>query len=362
MKIKSIETFTRNNIGVVRVTTEDGHVGYGQMAPYHADISTIVLHQQISPSALRLDFEDPLELVETLIELEHKFQGSYVCRAVGGLDTALWDLMGKRTGKSVSELCGTPKRELEVYGSSMRRDILPREEAERLYRLSQESGFRAFKIRIGKKFGHDEDMWPGRTDEIVPTVRRAIGDGIRLFVDANSGYSPKKAIEVGKMLEQYGVQHFEEPCPFQEIEWTKQVTDALNLSVAGGEQDHCTAQWRRMIAMRAVDIVQPDVCYVGGFSRARRVARMAEEAGLVCMPHAANLSMVAVFTAHLVAVIPNAGEFMEWCIEPLPWTKEFFKEPLQIRDGKFKLPEGPGWGVEISQDWLSNAAYRISQL
>jgi L-alanine-DL-glutamate epimerase-like enolase superfamily enzyme len=364
MKIQSIETFTTKNISMVRVRTDEGTEGYGQIAPYHANISALVLHQQIAPHALGMDISgiadiDPL--IDRCIEREHKFPGSHICRAAGGLDTALWDLFGKIEGKSVCELLGGKPRAVQVYGSSMRRDITPKEEAERLVRLQDKYGFRAFKIRIANNFGKDMDKWPGRTEEIVPTVRRAIGDDTVLLCDANSGYTPKRAIEVGRMLEQYNVGHFEEPCPYPELEWTAEVTAALDVPVSGGEQDTDLSHWRRMIQMRAVDIVQPDICYVGGIARALRVADMAREQGLPCTPHAANLSMVTLFTLHFLGAIENAGPYLEFSIENDVWAQNLYAPALEVKDGKVAIPDAPGWGVTISKEWLNQAEYRISE-
>lgn len=360
MKIKSLETFSTQQVCIVRVRTDDGAEGYGQTAPSNADITATVLHRQIAPHALGADAMDLEGLAERCIEENYKFPWSYVCRALAGVDTALWDLRGKVEGKSVCELLGGTPRPIPAYGSSMRRDITPRDEAERLMRLMESHGYRAFKIRIGKRTGHDEDQWPGRTEELVPTVRRAIGDETALFVDANSCYTPKRAIEVGKLLADNGVSHFEEPCPYWELEWTAEVARTLDVPVAGGEQDNCLAQWRRMIAMRAVDIVQPDVCYVGGLTRALRVAKMAAEAGLPCVPHSANRSMVTVFTLHMLAAIPNAGPFLEFSIEPTAWTNELFSPPLEAQDGNVPIPEGPGWGVTVNPQWLSRAKLQVS--
>ncbi|MDF2961308.1 MAG: mandelate racemase/muconate lactonizing enzyme family protein [Paenibacillus sp.] len=362
MKIKSIETFTTKQLSVVRVTAEDGMQGYGQIAPYHANISALVLHQQLAAHALGADANEIEALSAACIREEHKFPGSYICRALGGLDTALWDLKGKRLGKSVCELLGGQPRKVEVYGSSMKRNISPQEEAERIKRLKETRGFRAFKIRIGNNFGNDTDVYPGRTEEVVRAVRAAIGDDTLLYVDANSGYTPNKAIETGHMLAQYGVCHFEEPCPYMELEWTKWVADALDIPVTGGEQDTDLAQFRRMIEMRAVDIVQPDICYAGGLSRAIEVAKMADAVGMTCTPHAANLSMLTVFTLHMVAAIPNAGTYMEYTIEEDAWTGGLFTQPLEVHDGKVQVPEGPGWGITVSPDWLAKAEYRISEL
>ena len=361
MKVQSITTFTDRRVGVVRVRTDDGAEGFGQVAPSNADITATVLHRQIAPFVLGADADEIDRIVDRCIEDNYKFPWSYVCRALAGVETALWDLRGKLAGKGVCELLGGRPRPIPAYGSSMRRDITPDEEAERLVGLADTRGFRAFKIRIGKRCGHDEDYWPGRTKALVPAVRKAIGGDVRLLVDANSCYTPAGAIEVGRMLQDSGVCHFEEPCPYWELEWTAEVARALDVPVAGGEQDNDLAQWRRMVAMRAVDIVQPDVCYVGGLSRAMRVAAMADQAGLPCVPHSANRSMVTVFTLHMLAAIPNAGDHLEFSIEPTPWVEGLFEPKLEAQDGCVAVPEGPGWGVTVNPTWLSAAEQRTSE-
>lgn len=360
-KIVSVETYSTEFISIVRVTADDGLQGFGQVAPYNADITSAILHRQMAPVALGADADDIDAIVDRCWTGAHKFPGSYTCRAIAGVDTALWDLKGRREGRSVASLLGATKTRQAVYGSSMRRDITPEAEAERLARLQGEQGFAAFKIRIGDNFGNDVDRWPGRTEAIVPAVRRAIGDGCELLCDANSGYGPARAIEVGRMLEQHHVGHFEEPCPYPELEWTAEVAAALDIPVSQGEQEVDLAQFRRMIRMGAADIVQPDICYVGGICRALRVARMAEDAGLPCTPHAANRSLVSVFTVHLQAALPNAGHFMELSIEAAPWLDGLFEtDPFRVVDGAIAVPDGPGWGVEISRAWLARANRTVS--
>lgn len=363
-RIVSIESFSNQSVGLVRVSTADGATGWGQMAPYHADITARVLHRQVAPHALGEEADSLEDLVAWIPEREHKFPGSYLYRALAGLDTAVWDLRGKRLGRSVCELIGGTPRPLPVYASSMRRDIQPAEEAERFGRLRDEHGYTAFKFRIGKECCHDEDEWPGRTEAIVSAVRRALGDDAVLMVDANSGYTPRKAIEVGRMLEGLGVSHFEEPCPYWELEWTRGVTGALDVDVAGGEQDCILPTWQRMIEMRAVDVIQPDVCYVGGMTRALQVAEMARKAGIPCTPHAANLTLVTVFALHLAAAIGNAGPYVEFSIEPpeyYPWQDGLFAPALVARGGEVPIPAGPGWGVEIDPAWLARAERAVSR-
>ena len=362
MNIQSIETFTvGQQISIVRVRTDDGE-GFGQISPFNADISATVLHRQIAPFALGQDASDLDALADGILDHTYKFPGSYVCRALTGLDTALWDLRGKQAGKSVCELLGGTPRPFPVYGSSMRRDITPEDEANRLVQLRDSHGYRAFKIRVGKKTGHDEDQWPGRTEALIPTVRQAVGDNMTLLADGNSCYTPKRAIEVGHLIQEHNFGHFEEPCPYWELAWTAEVAAALDIPVAGGEQDYDLQQWRRIIDMHAVDIAQPDICYVGGLTRALRVAKMAEEAGLPCVPHSANLSMVTVFTLHMMGAIPNAGPHVEFSIEPNAWVADLYTPDLEVIDGKVMIPDAPGWGVTINPEWLAKADYQISQL
>ena len=365
MKVQRIETFCNAFVGFVRITSDDGAQGWGQVSTYHADISALVLHRQVAPWVLGQDALDIDALVDRVCEREHKFPGSHLYRAIGGIDTALWDLRGKLEGKPVCELIGGQPGPLRAYASSMKRDITPEQEAARFADLRERFGFDAFKFRVGAEYGHDADEWPGRTEAIVSAVRRALGADVALLVDANSCYSPQRAIEVGQLLQAHGISHFEEPCPYWELEQTRQVREALAIDVTGGEQDNYLPLWRHMIEMKAVDIVQPDICYLGGLARTLRVVRMAHSAGLPCTPHSANLSMVTLFTMHLLAAIPNAGKYLELSIEGpdyYPWQEGLFVEsPYTVRNGKVTVPSAPGWGVEVHPDWLARSQHQQSE-
>jgi L-alanine-DL-glutamate epimerase-like enolase superfamily enzyme len=361
LKLASLETFTQGSVSVVRVQADDGSEGWGQISTYDADISATVLHRKVAGRFLGRDPADLSDIVDRCIEANYKYPWSYVCRALTGAETAVWDLLGKRANQPVCELIGGAARPIPAYGSSMSRTITPEDEAKRLVQLRDQRGFRAFKVRVGKVNGRDEDQWPGRTEALLPAVREAVGKDVSLKADGNSCYTPPKAIEVGRLMEESGYDHFEEPCPYWELEWTAEVAAALDLPVAGGEQDNDLAQWRRMIAMGAVDIVQPDICYMGGLLRTLRVARMAGKAGLPCVPHSANLAMVTVFTLHMLAAIPNAGPFLEYSIEDAPWTGGLYEPALEVVDGNVPIPAGPGWGVRVSPTWLEKAETQRSE-
>lgn len=365
MKLRSIETFATPHVGFVRVTDESGATGWGQVSPYNSDITALVLHRQVAPWTLGVGIDDLDDHLDLITEREHKFPGSYLRRAMGGLDTAVWDLRGKLAGKPVTELLGGSPGPLRAYASSMKRDITPEAEAERFRRLRDEQGFDAFKFRVGAEVGRNRDEWPGRSEAIIPAVRRALGPDVALLADANSCFTPARAIEVGRLMEAHGMVHYEEPCPYWELDQTREVAEALDIPVAGGEQDCDLTIWRRMIDMRAIDIVQPDVLYVGGISRTLQVARMAAAAGLPVTPHSANLSLVTLFTMHVLRAIPNAGDYLEFSIEAedyYPWQYGLYRDdPYRVTDGRVTVTDAPGWGVEIDPEWLARSSYQISE-
>ena len=365
-KITKIESFCNEYIGFVRLTNEDGAQGWGQVSTYNSDITCQILHRQVAPWTLGQKTEDLDDLLDLVTEREHKFPGSYLRRAMGGFDTAIWDMKGKVTGQPVVKLLGGNPGSLRAYASSMKRDITPKDEAYRLCKLRDKVGFDAFKVRAGAEVGRNKDEWPGRTEEIIPTIRRELGDRVDLLIDANSCYTVDRAIEIGKLLQDNGFSHFEEPCPYWELEQTKAVTDALEIDVTGGEQDCDLPTWRRMIEMGAVNIAQPDILYLGGINRTLRVVDLAKSAGIPITPHCANLSLVTLFTMHLLKAIPNAGKYLEFSIEGAdyyPWQQDLFLEdPYSVDDGKVTISDKPGWGIEIRSDWLEKSTYQCSKL
>lgn len=361
MTIKAIETLVKGRLCVVRVHCDDGIIGLGQTAPSNPDITSLVLHRHIAPHFLGGNADDIEALVDCSLCANYKFHGSYLCRAAAGVETALWDIHAARRGKLVAEILGARSLVLPVYGSSMRRDISPEDEIARLERLHDSYGFEAFKVKIGARMGRNGDASPGRTERLVKLACQRLAGRVYLKADANGAYEAPRAIEIGRMLQDHGFDHFEEPCPFDEIEQTAEVAASLSIAIAGGEQDHDPAQWRRMLRLGAVDIVQPDVCYAGGLARSLRVARLAAEADRLAVPHSANHSLVLLFALHAFAAMPNAAPFAEYSIED-NWAADLYHPALKVVDGKVELPRGVGWGVQINEPWAADAQRTVSRV
>jgi L-alanine-DL-glutamate epimerase-like enolase superfamily enzyme len=120
-------------------------------------------------------------------------------------------------------------------------------------------------------------------------------------------------------------------------------------------------QWRAYCKPAAVDIVQPDICYIGGFSRALAVAHMSHSNGLLCTPHCANRSMLPVFSSHFLCIIKNGFPFLEYSIEKEPWAKDLLVDAPVVQDGKLRPSEKAGWGVAVNPEWLKKAEYRVTK-
>lgn len=363
MRITRIETAVSpdNMVVVVRVGTDTGLEGLGQTAPRHADITAGVLHSLVASFFLGQNPWDHQQLVDRCLRTQYKFNGSFLYRAICGVETAIWDLLGKATGQPVHALLGGMARPtVPMYASSMSRETGPDEEAARLAEIVRRDGFRGVKIKVGGRMGRDTDASPARTERLIVAMREAVGPDIAINADANGAYTAHRAIAVGRLLEAQGYHHFEEPCPFLEWENTAAVADALDIPVAAGEQDNDLHDFARMIERRTMDIVQLDVGYIGGIGRAARVASMAEAAGRPCTPHCANHSLLQVFTLHLAAAMPACHDFQEWRADPdAPW-EEFYMPRLRVIDGEVAVPTQPGWGVELVPGFLDRATLRLA--
>jgi L-alanine-DL-glutamate epimerase-like enolase superfamily enzyme len=286
----------------------------------------------------------------------YKYHGTPFWNCVAYVEAAIWDLLGRAVGKSVGELIGGAWRNrIPIYLSCMRRDNTAREEVALLKARLEATGARAVKFKIGGRMRDNEDSLPGRTDALLPLARKELGDDVALYVDANGSYDHAKAIEIGRQLEDLNYAWFEEPCPCEQWEETRAVAHALDIDVAGGEQECNMAVFRGLIRDRAVDVVQPDLMYNGGLIRALRVARMAAEAGMKVAPHSPKHNPELATALHFAAHVRNAGPFMEFPVNEVQHASWYGPRFVVEPGGFVSVPTGPGLGVEYDADIWTRA-------
>jgi L-alanine-DL-glutamate epimerase-like enolase superfamily enzyme len=342
---------------LVRVRTTGGDEGLAVPNAMHLIHTYPIFVNRVAPFFVG---KDARQLEPLLWELyrhqdNYKYQGLALWVCVAAAEFAILDLLGKLAGKSIGELLGgVRRREIAVYRASGNRGNTPEAEVEYLQKLVDQTGARALKFRVGGRMSKNADSLPGRTERLIPLVREAFGPEMTIYADSNSSYDVPQAIAVGRRMEAHGYGFFEEPCRFDDLEGTKAVADALRLPVAGGEQESSEFRFRWMIAHRAVDVVQPDLHYYGGFLRALRVARMAHAAGLVCTPHMSGSGLGYLDAAHFVSCLPNPAPFHEFKGDTdIPVHSA--TSSLKCERGTVQVPTGPGFGIEIDPAFVRKA-------
>jgi L-alanine-DL-glutamate epimerase-like enolase superfamily enzyme len=200
----------------------------------------------------------------------------------------------------------------------------------------------------------DRDSLPERSERLIELSRKVLGDQIVIHADANGSYGVERAIEVGRRLEAVRAALFEEPCPFDWFEETKAVADALEIPIAGGEQEPSEHRFAWLIRNRALQIVRPDLHYYGGFIRSTRLARMAAAAGVPITPHISSGNLCYADMANFCSFTPNIGPFQE-LKSGVEETGSLFDPPLAVSDGWLAVPRGPGLGVAHVDELLREA-------
>ncbi len=230
----------------------------------------------------------------------------------------------------------------------------PEAEIEHLQKLVAGCGCKALKFRLGGRMSKNADSLPGRTEALIPLVRKTFGDAFTLYADANSSYDVPNALRIGRMMEDNGYAFYEEPVEFDDLWGTKQVADTLKIPIAMGEQEASLRRYAWCIENRAMDIMQPDMHYFGGYIRCTKVARMSAAAGINLVPHMSGGSLGYLDVVHFASFTPNIGQYMEFKGNAdIPVSCKTSK--LKAVDGIVQCPTGPGFGVEIDPAFIAKA-------
>ena len=354
--IESIKLLKKDRDYFVRVRSKDGAEGISLTNPPREEYLDKILNQLVIPFFIGKDARDLENLLWELYRWKdnYKLYGLALWSPQAWVEFAILDMLGRIAGKSIGGLLGDIVRhDVAFYVASGRRDTTPEQEVEYLQKLVQQSGAKAVKFRVGGRMSRNADAMPGRTEKLIPLVRKTLGDGIDIHADANSSYDPPQAIRVGRILEEVKAVYFEEPCQFDRLEDTKVVADTLTIPVAGGEQESSDWRFRWMVANRGVDIVQPDLHYYGGMIRSVRVARMAQVARMPTTVHISG-GFGFVYMLHFASCVPDIGRYQEYKLG----TEKFgnwFDPPIRVKDGKMTVPIGPGVGIKDVAGLLSGA-------
>ncbi|MCR8634644.1 MULTISPECIES: mandelate racemase/muconate lactonizing enzyme family protein [Paenibacillus] len=346
--IESMELLFNNGLYFLRTRSKDGSVGVS-VASERAEYLHPLLKQLIIPFFIGKDARDLEALLDGVYVYEnnYKLSGLALWCCISWVEASLLDLLGQISGKSVGDLLGgVIRNEVPIYVASGNRGTTPEEEIAVLQEKVADTGAKAIKFKVGGRMSKNTDSIHGRSESLIYMTRKIFGDEMSIHADGNGSYDPPMAIEYGKMLEEINAFFYEEPCPFEHLEDTKEVADALRIPMAFGEQETSMRRFRWIIANDAAQVVQPDLQYNGGFIRNTRIARMAALKGIPVTPHISS-GYGYVYVLHFASYIPNIGKFQE-NKTGVKDTRFLFSPQMEVKDGVINAPTGPGLGMDDS--------------
>ena len=345
--------FDRRAHVLVEIVCDNGLTGWGEcLGPARPNAAVVAAYRNWLIGMNPLETEKVWAVLYNA--LRDQGQRGLTLTALSGIDIALWDIKGKHFGAPVSMLLGGRFRDsVKAYATgSFKRDGVDRvEDNANDIALYRSQGFHASKIKVG--FGVEEDL------RVIRAAREAAGPEMRLMADANHGYGVLEAVEFGQRAAEYGLDWFEEPVVPEQLAAYREVRAKQPIPVAGGETWHSRWGMKEPIETRAIDIVQPDLAGVGGFSEAKRVADLAALHGVRVVPHVWGTAVhIAAALQFIAAMVPDPVRVNP--IEPIlefdrtdnPFRQAVLQAPIEHENGIVAIPHGPGLGIEINRDAL----------
>ena len=328
--------YPHHKLVVAQIATDEGITGLGYSMAFGgggAEAIKVYLDTRLAPLLVG---QDPL-FVERL--WERMFRGDrgikrqgVAAYGISALDIGLWDIAGKAARLPLYKLWGAVTDRVPAYGSGGwpgygLDDLLG--EAERYAKL----GCRYYKMKI-----HHPD--PRENRKRVEAVRRALGDGVRLMVDANQKLDVLGARRQAKLLEDFDLVWFEEPVLADDPAACAEVAHSIGIPVATGENNYTRFEFRELLERKAARYLMPDVCRANGFSETLKIGHLAAAHQVALSPH-----VVHELSLHVVGALSN-GFLVEW----IDWTPpDLFDQMPACEDGHFRIPDRPGHGVALAR-------------
>ena len=355
MKITNVECFIIDETyPYVIIETDEGLTGIGECfrrAPFITKSAVETIYKDI------LIGLNPFEISIIWSKLFNvsSVTGPYgsLLTAVSGIDTALWDIKLKYNELPLSDQFGGKKKKLiDIYASSMRRDMSPEEEAERALSF-YEQGFKYYKMHSA--FPEEIDSPRDNTLKTVAAIRKLLGDKIEIMVDVNGAYSLKKAIEIGKELENYNVFQFEQPVHVTMLEEMKILSNELSIKISSGECCYTVPDFVNLIEKGSPDIIQPDAIKTGGITEFLKISTELLKRNQKIMIHNTQPLISTSVHMNFLCANPNIELPLEYNIEPNslienPITSEYFK----IQSGKIEVPDKVSFGLDFDINEMKN--------
>jgi L-alanine-DL-glutamate epimerase-like enolase superfamily enzyme len=356
LKITGVEAWVLNcNSLFVIVRTDQGVTGYGESSPMNVRAIASLINEALKPLVIGKDPLDRERLWATMYYSTYKLgvMGAQP-EAIAGIDIALWDIFGKVTGQSLSQLFGGRRRErVRLYASiGGGAESTPAEMARHAAQAVAE-GMTMVKVRMDWNTRRT-DVNPAHDWAVVSEVRKAVGDKIELGYDANNGLSVPTAIRLGRRFQdELRLIHYEEPVAQYDYAGLAQVVAALDMPVAAGEHEYTRWQFRDLITQANVDVIQPDLVKCAGITEGIRIATLASTYNRILVPHQTQPAIGLAANLHYTACFAREERAQEYDINTKRAVlNRVIRPALEQQNGYLAIPEGPGLGIEVNENEL----------
>lgn len=362
--IESLELLRDRDSLLYRVRSKDGAVGISAGHTFISECCYPMVPKVLAHHFVGKDARDLDQLIFNAVEGNVKRQGVPLNVHVAGIEFAILDMLGTMANIPAGLLIGDMVNpEIAIYLGHHLADFRQKEPEVSLELMMKDvvaTKAKAVKIRAGRgdNLGINNENSPGRTEKLIRMAREVFGDEMVLMNDGNGTYSVKEAIRIGKILEEYNYDFWEEPVPWDWYEEQKQVEEALEIKMAGGEEEFGMHAFRYLAGNEVFQILQPDLFYFGGMIRTMKVARMAEAAGLQITPHISGGGFGFLYMLHMVSVCPATYKYHEFKmfttrdpngnIIPIESKADTFESV----NGLIKAPTGSGLGIHVDPAYV----------
>jgi L-alanine-DL-glutamate epimerase-like enolase superfamily enzyme len=348
---------------IIRIYTDEGIVGLGEVdsSPYlvKAVIDGVRSSHLIANNIRDLLIgQDPFNVISIWDQLYlgtmYYGRRGVVIHAMSGIDIALWDIIGKALNRPICQLLGGARHsKIRAYASV----LMPSTPSEVLAVVDRclAEGFTAIKLGWGS-LGEN----PKKTIELVKAARSAAGKEIEILIDlglVDGRWDVATLVDLIKRLEEYEIFWIEEPLSPDDLEGYAKLAKAVDTRIATGEELSTRFAFRDLLDRGQVDVIQPDVTRVGGFTEFRRILDMAQLRGIPVVPHGWSTGIVRAANLQILAGMSNPL-FLEYCVTESALNRKLVKNPFIVRNGFVDVPDGPGLGIDIDEDLMNKMRVR----
>ena len=360
MKITDFKTFVFatpwRNLTLFVIETDEGIEGLGEARVVGKTHTVIEYLKDIKRHIIGADVFDIEDLYKRFTLLDFGVSGEIAMTGLALVEMACWDAIGKKVGMPVYKLIGGKVNDkIKAYANGWYKVDRDPVEFNNAAKKVISAGYKALKF---DPFGNG-DLELSRAEykkslDLIEAVVDGVNNDTEVMIEMHGRFAPHQAVEIAKAIEKYNPAWIEEPCRPDDLEALEYVKNQTSIPIATGERLYSAKQFNPIFNKRLAHIIQPDINQCGGIFEVKKICSTAENYSIMVALHnvggiiSTKASVSLVFTLRNGKIVEHFNDFAD------PYVKKAGTNYPEVIDGYFSLPEGPGWGVELNEDFIKD--------